>query len=241
MASFHHSIKSGKKGTALEHASYIDRQGRYARRGEDLIHTGYGNMPAWAEGNPGMFWRMADANERANGAAYREHVIALPNELTVEQLVELAEQLVRELVGSKPYQYAIHAHEGKLGGILNPHMHLMYSDRVPDGIDRPAPQVFIRFNAQRPEAGGWRKDSGGKSPLELREQVVATRKTIADLQNEALAQHGHDARVDHRSLRAQGVQRRPERHLGPAAVRGLSQDEKIKYAIHRSTVAPSGR
>lgn len=233
MASFHHRIKSGKKGTAKEHSTYIDRRGRFSSRG-DLLHTGYGNMPHWARGNPTLFWRMADTHERANGAAYREHEIALPNELTIEQLIALAERLVRELVGNKPYQYAIHAREGNLGGIPNPHLHLMYSDRIPDGVDRPAERVFSRFNPARPENGGWRKDSGGKNRMELRNQVIATRKTIADLQNQALAEHGHEARVDHRSLREQGRQRRPERHLGQARVRGMSPDERATFAAHRS-------
>lgn len=234
MASFHDRIKSGKKGNAHEHARYIERDGKYSDR-EDLIHTGYGNLPEWAEGNPQYFWKMADKHERANGAVYREREIALPNELNREQLIVLAERMVQELVGTKPYQYAIHASEGKIGGILNPHIHLMYSDRVEDGINRPAAQMFSRYNPKRPEVGGRRKDSGGKTRMELRDQVIATRKTIADLQNQTLAEYGHDARVDHRSLREQGHQRRPERHLGPVRARGLTADEKSQLTEFRGS------
>ncbi|WP_182657450.1 MobA/MobL family protein [Stenotrophomonas lacuserhaii] len=233
MASLHHRIKSGKKGNAQEHARYIDRHGKYSDR-KDLVHTGYGNLPDWAGGNPTYFWKMADSYERANGAVYREHVIALPNELSREQLIAFAERMVWELVGAKPYQYAIHAPEGKIGGISNPHIHLMYSDRVQDGINRPAAQMFSRYNPKRPEIGGCRKDSGGKTRMELRDQVIATRKTIADLQNQTLAEYGHDARVDHRSLREQGRQRRPERHLGPAFIRGMASNEKAQYAALRA-------
>lgn len=239
MASFHHQIKSGKKGSAQHHAKYINRDGRYSTR-EDLIHAAYGNMPDWCRDNPNMFWSMADLHERANGAAYREHVIALPNELTAEQLIALAERMVRELIGTKPYQYAIHAPEGQLGGIRNPHLHLMYSDRMPDGVQRPAERVFARFNPGCPGSGGWRKDSGGMNRLELRSQVIATRKAIADLQNEALTEGGYDARVDHRTLREQGQQRRPERHLGAARVRDMSPDERAAYAAHRPSRAPMG-
>ena len=114
MASFHHRIKSGKKVTARAHASYIERDGKFANRGEDLVHTGYGNMPEWAENNPKLFWKMADKHERVNGAVYREHEVALPNELKVEQLISLTEKIAQELVGNKPYQYAIHAPEGSL-------------------------------------------------------------------------------------------------------------------------------
>jgi hypothetical protein len=232
MASFHHRIKSGKKGAAKEHATYIERQGRYSDR-EDLIHAGYGNLPAWAEGDPAKFWKAADIYERVNGAAYREHVIALPNELSMDQILVLAARLVRELVGTKPYQYAIHASQGQLGGVTNPHMHLMYSDRVQDGIGRPAERMFSRYNSNHPEVGGCRKDSGGKSPMVLRDEVIATRKKIADIQNQTLAEHGIGARVDHRSLREQGQERRPERHLGQVRIRGMSADEKATYAEAR--------
>ena len=232
MASIHHSIKSGKKGSARRHSTYIGREGSNSTR-EDLIHIGYGNLPDWARGNPGYFWSMADKHERANGAAYREHEIALPNELTKEQLIELAERLVRNLVGGKPYQYAIHASEGSIGNIQNPHLHLMYSDRVPDGIDRAPEQMFSRFNAKAPETGGCRKDSGGKTPLQLRQEVTATRRLAAETQNHMLAECGYDARVDHRSLRAQGLERRAERHLGAHFIEGMGAGEKALYAVHR--------
>lgn len=232
MASFHHSIKSGKKGGARRHSIYIGQAGLHSTR-EDLIHTSHGNMPDWAQDNPGYFWNMADRFERANGAAYREHEIALPNELTTGQLIDLAEQLVQNLIGSKPYQYAIHAPEGSIGKIQNPHIHLMFSDRVPDGINRTPHQMFSRFNAKQPETGGCRKDSGGKTPLQLRQEVTATRKLVADTQNQALAAHGHETRVDHRSLRERGIGRVAERHLGPHFIERMTDAEKAVYAVHR--------
>lgn len=233
MASFHYSIKSGKKGSAQQHAKYIERRGSHSARA-DLIHTSYGNMPDWAAKTPTEFWRMADQYERANGAAYREHEIALPNELNRPQLIELAEQLVHNLIEDKPYHYAIHAPEGKLGGIVNPHIHLMYSDRIPDGIERTPERTFARYNAKAPAAGGRRRDSGGKDPMVLRQEVTAARKLVADTQNQLLAEYGHQTRVDHRSLREQGLQRPAERHLGQRFVRGMADPEKAQYARCRT-------
>ncbi len=229
MASFHYSIKSGKKGTARRHSGYIERLGAHSSR-EDMIHSSYGNLPNWAKNDPTQFWRMADQHERANGAAYREHEIALPNELSAPQLIDLAERLARNLVGNKPYQYAIHAPDGKLGGIQNPHIHLMCSDRMPDGIDRAPDRMFARHNSKNPSAGGCRKDSGGKNPMELRQQVTASRKLVAETQNQVLAEYGHSTRVDHRSLRDQGLQRRAEHHLGPRFIEGMAATEKAQYA-----------
>src|SRR3546814_12273207 len=77
-------------------------------------------------------------------------------------------------------QYAIHGPEGKLGGIPNPHIHLMYSDRVSDGIDRTPDRVFARFNPTHPAAGGCRKDSGGRTPIELRRQAKIGRASCRE-------------------------------------------------------------
>jgi len=37
-----------------------------------LVFVQHGNLPAWANGDPAIFWKAADKYERANGAAYRE-------------------------------------------------------------------------------------------------------------------------------------------------------------------------
>lgn len=234
MASFHYSIKSGKKGTAGRHSAYIDREGAHSVR-KDLIHSSHGNLPEWAAGEARAFWTMADRHERANGATYREHEIALPKELSVDQQIELAERLAHRLAGNKPYQLAVHSPEGAIGGIGNPHVHLMCSDRIPDGIERAPDRTFARYNPNKPGEGGRKKDSGGKSPIELRQQVTATRKLVADTQNEMLEECGHSARVDHRSHRDRGLDRKPERHLGPLLVKQMADSEKEQYADYRAS------
>lgn len=231
MSSFHLRLKSGKKGTAVEHATYITRQGCYSKR-EDLIAAGHGNMPHWAT-TPHDFWRAGDKYERKNGAVYREHEIALPEELTQAQQLHLVSDLITVLVGEKPYQYAVHANESSLEGVRNTHLHLMFSDRMPDEFGRTPEQTFRRYNAQSPEKGGCRKDSGGKDPLALRDKMIGTRRACAVLQNEALARHGHSARVDHRTLRQQGILRTPEQHLGQAQIKHMGQEEKMEFVAAR--------
>ena len=179
------------------------------------------------------FWKAADKYERANGAAYRELVIALPRELSLEQLRSVVDRLIAELVGSRPYQYAVHAPVSSLQGEANPHIHLMYSDRLSDGIERSADRTFARYNPNDPAQGGCRKGSGGKTSLQVRDEVIAKRKTAADIQNEFLATYGHVARVDHRTLKEQGVARKAERHLGPARIKSMSTEEKREYAAIR--------
>jgi hypothetical protein len=232
MASFHFEIKSGRKGVAAEHAAYIAREGWHRRR-KDLVFSGHGNLPSWAYDDPLRFWRASDSYERVNGAAYREMIIALPGELSYSQLQALVDELVWALAGSKPYQYAVHAPESSLQGEINPHLHLMVSDRTPDGIERPADRMFARYNATNPTGGGCRKDSGGRTRMQVRDELIAKRKLVADIQNEHLAMHGHSVRVDHRTLRQQGVARKPERHLGQTRIRNMSVKERKDYVASR--------
>ncbi|RAP55659.1 MobA/MobL family protein [Oleiagrimonas sp. MCCC 1A03011] len=232
MASYHYRIKSGKKGTAVAHASYIAREGKHDSR-DDLIYEDFGNMPSWAEYDPREFWRMADKYERNNGAVYREHVTALPSELSDEQQLELVYALVEELAGDRPYQFAIHAPLSSLSGQPNPHVHLMTTDRQPDGIEREPEYVFRRYNAAYPARGGWRKLSGGRTQRQVRDELIAKRKRCAELQNEALARYGHGSRVDHRTLSEQGIQRDAEKHLGQARVRSMSGDDRQDHMATR--------
>jgi len=228
MASFHHHLRSGLPGTALRHARYNLRMGQHFIRG-DLIYSEWANMTWWAHDDPLAFWKAADENERINGAAFREHVIALPNELTREQQIQVARELARRLVGNKPYLLVVHAPILAIGGLPNVHVHLMFSDRVPDDVERTPGFEFRRFNRYDPSRGGWQKDSGGKTRMETRDQVISWRRTIADTINEALEAGGHAERVDYRSLEQQGLSREPERHLGAWRVETMTSQGMADY------------
>lgn len=224
MASYHLTAKIGAKGKAAAHAAYISREGKYSgrERYEDLEATAAGNMPKWAEHEPTNFWNAADEYERANGSAYREIEVALPRELNPAQRRELIEDFVRRELGEQHvYQWAIHNPMAALEKGEQPHAHIMYSERRLDGIERAPDQFFKRYNAKNPERGGAQKASGGKARGALKDELVATRQRWAEIQNEHLERHGHEARVDHRTLEAQGINRGPEKHLGGHGVRAL--------------------
>lgn len=223
MASYHCSVKVGGKGGAANHAEYIEREGKYKRREgyEDLEASYAGNMPEWAAHNPEHFWQAADTHERENGTTYREIEVALPRELNVDQRRDLVEQFVAQEIGDRhAYQWAIHTPKAALEKGEQPHAHIMYSERRIDGHQRDPDQYFKRFNNKCPSRGGCQKDSAG-----TKERLQATRERWAHVQNRHLERHGHTVRVDHRSLEAQGIDRTPERHLGGAGVRALSEQD----------------
>lgn len=228
MASYHLSVRVGAKGKAGSHADYIAREGKYetGQRYEDLESSGHGNMPKWAEHNPREFWAASDEHERKGGSAYREIEIALPRELDPDQRRELVEDFVRQELGDRhAYQYAIHNPIASIEGGEQPHAHIMYSQRMRDGIERDPEQYFRRYNAKAPERGGCKKERTGETPTERKAELKALRERWADLQNKHLAKHGHEARVDHRSLKERGIERAPERHLGGRGVRDLQMQD----------------
>ena len=225
MASYHLTAKIGKKGKAAAHAAYIAREGKYSGRDryEDLEATASGNMPEWAAHNATHFWQAADEHERVNGSAYREIEVALPRELTPAQRLELVQEFIEQELGDKhAYQFAIHTPKAALEKDDQPHAHIMYSERIRDGIERDPAQYFKRYNAKKPEKGGAKKFSGGKSANELKAELLGLRERWATLQNAHLEKHGHNERVDHRSLKDQGIDREPEKHFGAIGVSRLN-------------------
>lgn len=229
MAAGRLSVKSGKKGTAGGHAEYIDdvdapAPSPFARspkpKRDDIVARGNGNMPRWAI-TPTMFWRAADTHERANGAAYREHELLLPRELDQAQRLNLLAAWIRQELGDKhAYQWAMHAPLA-LDGVEQPHVHLMFSERQVDGIERDPDVYFKRVNNKNPERGGCRKGWGPRAGETLtyeerRADLVELRGRWETLVNEHLAAAGVDARIDMRSYADRGITDvAPEKKLSP--------------------------
>lgn len=225
MASYHLTVKVGKRGTGGSHADYVQRAGSYKNYlgGEDLVHTEAANMPSWAEHDPSEFFRQSDLLERKNGSVYREFEIAIPREFSDKQRIEFVREFVSQEIGSKhPIVWALHNPTATISGGEQPHAHIMFSERTLDGIERAPEQFFRRANKATPENGGCLKSSafsGGLKSEERRTAIIGLRERFANLQNKHLEKHGHDTRVSHLSLTAQGIKRQPEKHLGPIASR----------------------
>ena len=234
MASYHCTVKVGGAGKGAAHSAYIAREGKYEAMlergaGEKLEHVEHGNMPDWAKDRPLNFWEAADVYERKNGSVYREFELALPRELSPEQRRELVQDFVRREIGDRhTYTFAIHCPRASLAGGEQPHAHIMWSERTRDSIERDPEQYFKRANKAAPEKGGCLKSnrfSGGKTGDERRLAIQGVRANWAAVQNSHLERAGHTARVDHRSLKTQGIERQPERHFGARQVKAMPAQE----------------
>lgn len=206
------SVGVGKKGKAAPHALYIAREEKYAKPDDDLEKLefkGHGNMPKWAQARPNFFWKMSDEHERKNGTTYREHVISLPRELTALQRHRLVTDWIEQEINDKhAYQYAIH-NPPAMDGDEQPHVHLMFSERLRDGIEREPDLYFKRHNAKNPERGGAKKANTPKLSADRKSELVAQRDRWEQLCNKHLELAGSDARISMKSLKEQGIEREP--------------------------------
>lgn len=221
MAIYHLNVSIGSRSSGQSAAAkdaYIEREEKYAKGKEEVAHIEHGNMPTFAAENPREYWQAADLYERANGQLYRQIEFALPAELTLEQQIELAHDFAQHLTAAEklPYTLAIHKgeydHQGRLTDTpRNPHCHLIISERGNDGIERTPEKWFSRANKKNPERGGAAKTRS----MAHKSWLLDTRAQWADMANAALEQHGHQSRIDHRTLEAQGItDRLPQQHHG---------------------------
>lgn len=158
------------------------------------------DAPAWAYDRAAMWNAAEQAETRKNSTVGREFEVALPEELTAADRARLAHDFAHELVARHgcAVDVAIHA-PGRGGDNRNHHAHILLTTRRlrPDGF-----------------AEKTRELDDQKTGKQL---VAHWRERFASLQNERLREAGIDARVDHRTLKAQGIHREPMPHLGPAA------------------------
>lgn len=232
MAIFHLSVKpisrsAGRSATAA--AAYRagekildERTGEihdYSRRSgvesADIVLPD--GAPAWAT-NRADLWNAAElAEKRKDACVAREFEVALPAELSPAQRRDLALAFAKDMANREgcAVDVAIHA-PGKNGDNRNHHAHILRTTRKVE-----ADGLGAKLDTE--QAGRKRKDD--------LEQV---RERWAELSNKALERAGQSARIDHRTLKEQGIDREPTVHLGPAASgyerrTGEPSDKRIQH------------
>ena len=213
VAVYHLSMKSGSRASgqsAAAHGAYIAREGKYAAQSldDEAVLVEHGNLPDFANGDAHLFWAAADDHERANGRLWSEIEVSLPRELSKDDQIALAREFREAMIGDRhAYSLAIHVPKTLDGNADNPHIHLMFSERVIDERTRLlAEDTYFKRN-------GALKDRSWND----QEKVEAVRLAWETLANRALERAGFEARIDRRSLAAQGISRVAEPKMGKAA------------------------
>lgn len=155
------------------------------------------HAPEWVNNREELWNRAELAEKRRDGQPAREIRVALPNELDDEQRAELVFTFCREVFVGAGIVADVSIHRpDRHGDERNHHAHILLTMRELDGD---------AFAARKQR--DWNRE----------ETLHGWREQWAQYQNRALEEAGYHARVDHRTLEAQGIDREPTTHMGKAA------------------------
>jgi ATP-dependent exoDNAse (exonuclease V) alpha subunit len=198
-------LRDERTGTLHNYSRRTD-----VRHTEILLPDGLaGGAAAWAAERASL-WNAAERAEvRRNARVACEYQVALPVELDDAQRLELARSFARELAQRHGVAVDLAVHAPRRGGdARNHHAHLLATSR----------QVTAAgFGAK----AGLHMSADQRLQLSLPDRIaelLAIRARWASLSNEALASAGLQQRIDHRSLRDQGIDREPVPRIPMAAV-----------------------
>ena len=178
----------------------------YGRR-RDVLHTEiflpgqFDGLPvSWAR-NRQKLWNTAEhVEKRHNARVAREYQVSLPAELNAGQRIALARAFSRHLAERYKVAVDLAVHEPRPGGDpRNFHAHLLTTTRevTPAGLGAKAGLDLQALERRRRELP------------DHRQEYLILRERWATFVNEALREANVAARVDHRSLAAQGIDREP--------------------------------
>ena len=212
------AITDERSGRTFNHSARQDVEHK-----EILLPGAAGGEPLhWARDRAQLWNRAEAAESRGNARVAREYALALPHELNPAQRLSLAREFAAYI--AERYQVAVDLsiHQPRsLGDPRNYHAHLLTTTRevTATGLGaKSAAEITNSLRAARGLPQPWQ---------DFRE----VRQRWADMANEALQAIGSLARIDARSLAAQGIERRPTTHLGLAVTsmqrRGI-QTEVVK-------------
>jgi Ti-type conjugative transfer relaxase TraA len=178
------------------------------------------NAPqAWSDRE--RLWNDVEAFEvRKDAQLAREVEFAIPREMTQAQGIELARDFARgEFVDR--------------GMIADLNVHWDFGE---DGMPKPHAHVMLSMRAVDENGFGRKVRDWNRT-----EVVERWRERWAALANERLAELDIDARIDHRSLEAQGLTLEPQSQIGAPAQRIASEGiEADRAEMHREIARGNG-
>jgi MobA/MobL family len=196
--------------TAAAHLKYITRK-------EAVTQVMAARMPDVRR--QAIAWlKREERDDRKNARVIDKLVLALPLELSSVHQSALIKAFAEELTQGRASWFAAFHTKGK--DRANPHCHLVLRDR-----DFETGRRVMFLSAGKKEQAE-RREKGKSQPTTL----LMIRALWEQCANAALEVAGRAERIDRRSLREQGVGRRPQVHEGP----------NIR-AMHRRGVRPRSR
>ena len=188
--------------------------------------------------DPSVLWNTAEKSEKnANARTAREIVVALPIEFSDEQKIKFLQRFVKEMFveAGMCAGFSIHAgkhkhqrdEENKSDVNIkpdNPHAHILLTvrplDKNGDFCTTKSRKEYILDkdgNRIKLSSGEWKSRKINLVDWNDKEMLEKWRREWANAVNKELERIGVDKRIDHRTLKEQGIDREPQIHIGVAA------------------------
>ena len=162
-------------------------------------------------------WNEVEAGEKRKDAQLaREVEFSIPRELNQQQAVALARDFVEKQFVER-------------GMVADMNVHW---DMGKDGQPKPHAHVMLSMREVGPEGFGQKVREWNSTAL-----LQEWREAWADHVNERLAELDIDARIDHRTLEAQGIDLEPQHKIGPAASRMPEQGLEAERVEDHARIA----
>ena len=173
----------------------------------------------WAR-DRATLWNSVERTSVRNARLGREVMVVLPGELSAPQRAQLARRFGQELADRYLGGVDVTVHPPRSGSDdIGHHAHILMTPRrvTPEGIGA---RTILELSGTELHLRGLGPSKG---------ELLLIRERWAGVTNEALRDAGLDVRVDHRSLKARGIDREPglvlprkifcmERRYGPSRV-----------------------
>jgi len=167
---------------------------------------------------------------RHDSQTAREIKIALPNELSLDDWIALSREFVLENFVKLGMGADLVIHEG----ILDEHKKPASIEAVHERQNNPHAHILLTTRMIDENGLGTHKSREWNS----KSYIWLWRKAWADAQNREFKKRGLGVRVSHESYAAQGIDRKPTKHLGPSVMameqRNIKTDRGDEY---RRTIA----
>ena len=161
------------------------------------------DAPEWVYDRSTLWNEVEACEKRKDSQLCREIQVALPKELSLEQNKKLVCEFIQDKCVSKGMIADLAIHHAKE---KNPHAHILLTTRS------------IQKDGFGPKNRDWNK----------KEVLENWRESWQEKVNHHLQKHGHESKIDHRTLEAQGIDRVPQIHLGKKVIemekRGIRTD-----------------
>ncbi|MDR0373143.1 MAG: MobA/MobL family protein [Nitrososphaerota archaeon] len=164
-------------------------------------------------------WNAVERTEKRKDAQLaREIILALPREFTLEEHIEVMRQYIQENFVSKGMiaDFAIHNEgnanlnlpaEGAASGARN-----QTPEFAATTAANPHAHIMLTMRNVSPDGFGLKNTDWNKKTI-----LLSYREAWTHIINNTLASKGLDMRIDHRTLKEQGIDREPMIHIGHKA------------------------